>query len=128
MGRDRAMAGRWEHEGHRMDGLAPRRLLTDPAGPLRDLDRRVDDARARMHRAMVALLRAVAHRLELATAGVRSGSPRARLTRDRHRHERLETRLHGELARRLDAARHDVRAAAGRLDSLSPLAVPSRGY
>ena len=124
----RAMGRRLEHERHHMDALATRRVLMDPARPLRDLHRRVDDARDRMHRAMVALLRAVAHRLELATAGVRSGSPRARLTRDRHRHERLETRLHGELARRLDAARHDVRAAAGRLDSLSPLAVLARGY
>jgi len=124
----RAMGRRLEHERHRMDALATRRVLMDPARPLRDLHRRVDDARDRMHRAMMALLRAAAHRLELATAGVRSGSPRARLTRDRHRHERLETRLHGELARRLDAARHDIRAAAGRLDSLSPLAVLGRGY
>jgi exodeoxyribonuclease VII large subunit len=124
----RAMGRRLEHERHRMDALATRRVLTDPARPLRDLHRRVDDAGARLHRARDALLRGAAHRFELATAGLRSGSPRARLTRDRHRGERLETRLHGALRHRLDAARHDLRAAVGRLDSLSPLAVLARGY
>ncbi len=32
------------------------------------------------------------------------------------------------LGHRLDAARHDLRAVAGRLDLLSPLAVLARGY
>jgi exodeoxyribonuclease VII large subunit len=124
----RAMGRRLEHERRRMDGLAGRRVLTDPARPLRDLHRRVDDARVRFHRAMDALLRQATHRFELAAAGLRSGSPRARLTRDRHRFEHLETRLQGDAARALAHGRHRLAVAAGRLDSLSPLGVLARGY
>ena len=124
----RAMGRRLEHERRRADALATRRVLTDPARPLRDLHRRVDEARHRLQRAMTGQLRGVAHRIELAAAGLRSASPRARLTRDRVRYEHLETALRGLLRRRVDTARHDLRAAAGRLDSLSPLGVLARGY
>jgi exodeoxyribonuclease VII large subunit len=124
----RAMGRRLEHERRRADALGARRVLTDPARPLRELHRRVDDARRRLARAMTGQLRVAAHRVELATAGLRSASPRARLTRDRVRHERLEAAVRGLLRRRIDTARHDVRAAVGRLDSLSPLGVLARGY
>jgi exodeoxyribonuclease VII large subunit len=124
----RAMGRRVEHERRRMATLAGRRVLTDPARPLRDLHRRVDHASTRLARAMEALLRRAAHRVELATAGLRSASPRARLGRDRHRHERLDARLRLELARALGAGRHRLHVVAGRLDSLSPLAVLGRGY
>jgi exodeoxyribonuclease VII large subunit len=88
----------------------------------------VDTARTRLGRGIDALVRRVAHRLELATAALRSASPRARLARDRHRHERLEARLRVELAHALDRGRHRLGVAAGQLDSLSPLAVLARGY
>ena len=61
----RAVGRRMEHERHRTNALATRRVLTDPARPLRDLHRRVDDARARLHRAMDALLNGAAHRFEI---------------------------------------------------------------
>ena len=124
----RAMGRRLEHERRRAVSLAGRRVLTDPSRPLRDLHRRVDDAGRRLARAMDALLRRAAHKVELATAGLRSASPRARLARDRHRHERLEGRLRVELVRAINDGRHRLRVAAGRLDSLSPLAVLGRGY
>jgi exodeoxyribonuclease VII large subunit len=124
----RAMGRRLEHERHRTEALVTRRVLTDPARPLRDLHRRVDDARTRLGRGIDALLRGAAHRFELATAGLRSGSPRARLSRDRHRHEHLDARLRAELTRAIETGRHRLRAAAGQLDSLSPLAVLARGY
>jgi exodeoxyribonuclease VII large subunit len=124
----RSMGRRLEHERRRADVLTTRRVLTDPARPLRDLHRRVDDARTRLGRAMGALLRRGAHRLELATAGLRSASPRARLARDHHRHERLEARLRGGMERAMSAERQRLRLVAGRLDSLSPLAVLARGY
>ena len=124
----RAMGRRLEHERHRMTAVTGRRVLTDPARPLRDLNRRVDDARARLHRAMDGLIREAAHRFEMATAGLRSGSPRARLARDRHRHETLHARLHADAARALDTHRGRLGIVAGRLHSLSPLAVLGRGY
>jgi exodeoxyribonuclease VII large subunit len=124
----RAMGRRLEHERRRATALTGRRVLTDPARPLRDLHRRVDDARTRLARGIDSVLRRASHRLELATAGLRSASPRARLARDLHRHERLEGRLRAGFERALDTGRHRLRVAAGRLDSLSPLAVLSRGY
>ena len=124
----RAMGRRLEHERHRMEALATRRVLTDPARPLRDRHRRVDDARARFHHALDALVRRAAHRVELVTAGLRASSPRVRLTRDRHRYERLESSLRAEVSSALEAGRHRFGVTAGRLDSLSPLAVLARGY
>ncbi|MBM4441205.1 MAG: exodeoxyribonuclease VII large subunit [Candidatus Rokubacteria bacterium] len=124
----RAMGRRLEHERHRMEALTTRRVLADPARPLRDLHRRVDDVRARLHRAMDAHLRHVAHRVALATAGLRSGSPRARLARDRHRFGELDARLRREAVRSVDTGHARLRTLTGRLDSLSPLAVLARGY
>jgi exodeoxyribonuclease VII large subunit len=124
----RSIGRRLEHERRRADALITRRVLTDPARPLRALHRHVDDARVRLRHGMDALVRRAAHRFERATAGLRSASPRARLTRDRHRHERVETRLRVEMERAIGAGRHRLRVLAGRLDSLSPLAVLARGY
>jgi exodeoxyribonuclease VII large subunit len=124
----RALGRRLEQERHRLQSLARRRVLTDPARPLHDLHRRVDHARGRLRRAADACRARAAHRLELATAGLRSASPRARLARDRHRHERIAARLSAEVARVLQAGRQRFRLATGRLDSLSPLAVLARGY
>jgi exodeoxyribonuclease VII large subunit len=124
----RAMGRRLEYERRRMETLATRRVLTDPSRPLRDLHRQVDEGRARAIRAIDTLVRAAGHRLELAGAGLRSASPLARLTRDRHRHERLEARLRAEMSRVLAEGRHRFGLQTGRLDSLSPLAVLARGY
>jgi exodeoxyribonuclease VII large subunit len=124
----RAIGRRLEHERRRADALVTRRVLTDPARPLRGLHRHVDDARARLRHGMHALLQRAAQRFERATARLSSASPRARLTRDRHRHERIEARLRREMERAMNANAHRLRVVAGRLDSLSPLAVLARGY
>jgi exodeoxyribonuclease VII large subunit len=125
------------------------RLQRAAVRPLRDLARRVDHSQARLARAAEAAqrravhrldlltgrLRAVgpfarraAHRLDVLTGRLRAASPSARLTSDRHRLERVRTRLHGGIARHLTGLHHRVEALAGRLDSLSPLAVLGRGY
>jgi len=52
----------------------------------------------------------------------------ARVARDRHRLESLQSRLITLLHRRRDRARYALETTVGRLDSLSPLAVLGRGY
>jgi exodeoxyribonuclease VII large subunit len=123
-----AVARRVERQRDRLDGLRQRRVLTDPSRPLRDLVRRVDEARHRLPRAMATALRHGTHRIELATRGLRAASPMARAARDRRQLAHLDTRLRGEMARVLARVQHRLHAGAGRLDSLSPLAVLSRGY
>jgi exodeoxyribonuclease VII large subunit len=124
----RSMARRLERDGERVAALARRRVLTDPHRPLRDLARRVDDARARLLRAGDAVLARSAHRLDVATAAVRAGNPVAKLVKSQHRLEGLRGRLHAGTARVLDRSQHQVARAVGRLGSLSPLAVLGRGY
>jgi exodeoxyribonuclease VII large subunit len=104
------------------------RLVRAVVRPLRDLERRVDHMRARLDRAADGVRRRAGYRVDLLTARLRAASPYARLNTGRHRLERLETRLHGAMTRRLVGHRHRFTAAAGRLGSLSPLAVLGRGY
>ncbi len=125
---DRAMTRRLEREQSRLAALADRRVLTDPARPLRDHERRVDDARARLRRAMRATLREAGHVFRTASVGLGRGSPLARLERGQHQLEQLDGRLRLDIRRVVEGCRHHVRAAAGRLDSLSPLGVLARGY
>ena len=125
---ERAMSRRLAREGERAVSLTGRRVLTDPARPLRDLERRVDDAVRRLRHAGDALVRRAAHRVEMATAGLRAGSPFARLANDRHRLQHFDGRLGGEMSRALVRSQHRLGALVGRLDSLSPLAVLGRGY
>jgi exodeoxyribonuclease VII large subunit len=120
----RALAGHRD----RLERARGRRVLTDPARPLRDLARRLDDARARLRRAALAAVGRAERRVALADRGLRTLSPVARTLNGRRALTNLEARLERGLHRRLDRARHGLGGAAGRLDSLSPLAVLSRGY
>ena len=115
------------HRDH-LERTRGRRVLTDPARPLRDLDRRLDDARARLRQAILAAIRRAGHRLELADRGLRGLSPVVRTLNGRRALTNLESRLDRGLRGALDHSRHQLGAAAGRLDSLSPLAVLGRGY
>jgi exodeoxyribonuclease VII large subunit len=105
-----------------------RRVLTDPARPLRELARRLDDARTRLRQAALSSLDRRAHRVELAERGLRSLNPVARTLNGRRALIDLRGRLERGVYRNLDRARHRLGAEAGRLDSLSPLAVLGRGY
>ena len=123
-----AMERRLTRERERLDAMRRRRVLTDARRPLRDLERRVDDATARLRRAIATGVRHAAHRVELAARGLRAQSPVARTLRDRRRLDDLSARLERAVARQLDRGRHRVAGTAGRLHSLSPLAVLGRGY
>jgi exodeoxyribonuclease VII large subunit len=123
-----AMDRRLARERQRVEAMRGRRVLTDARRPLRDLERRVDDATARLRRAVTTAVRHAAHRVELAARGLRAQSPVARTLGDRRRLTDLSARLDRAVARHLDRARHRVGSSAGRLDSLSPLAVLARGY
>jgi exodeoxyribonuclease VII large subunit len=116
--------------GHRdrLERARGRRVLTDPARPLRDLDRRLDDARARLRQAALAALGRAERRVALAGRGLRALSPVARTLNGRRALTDLQGRLQRGVHRLLDGSRHGLGGAAGRLDSLSPLAVLSRGY
>ena len=124
----RAMSRRLQAQRARLDAVRERRVLTDPHRPLRDLSRRVDEAVERLVRAARASLRHAAHALELATRDLRARNPVVRTRHDRRRLDDLAGRLDRALARGLDRRRHRLVGAAGRLNSLSPLAVLGRGY
>ncbi|MEX2145458.1 MAG: exodeoxyribonuclease VII large subunit [Candidatus Rokuibacteriota bacterium] len=112
----------------RLLAMQRRRVLTDPARPLRDLERRVDDARARLRRAMTAGMRQAAHRFALSAQGLRNQSPVLRTLEHRRQLTRLQAQLGQSAARELGRSRQRLREAVGRLDSLSPLGVLARGY
>jgi exodeoxyribonuclease VII large subunit len=124
----RGMARALASHRDRLERARARRVLTDPARPLRDLTRRLDDARARLRRAALAAVGRAERRVALADRGLRVLSPVARTINGRRALTDLEARLGRAVHRRLDRARHGLGGAAGRLDSLSPLAVLGRGY
>ena len=124
----RVMARAFRLQRDRLDRSAGRRVLTDPARPLRELARRLDDARARLRQAALGALGRRGHRLELAGRGLRALNPVARTLNGRRALIDLQGRLERGVYRGVDGARHRLSAGAGRLDSLSPLAVLGRGY
>ncbi len=123
-----AMTRRLLAQRDRLEAVRERRVLTDPQRPLRELARRLDEAAARLRLAMRSTMRRVGHRVELATRDLRGRSPVARTRHDRRRLDDLAGRLDRAVARAADRGRHRLVGVAGRLDSLSPLAVLGRGY
>jgi exodeoxyribonuclease VII large subunit len=123
-----AMERRLVHARDRVAALARRRVLTDPARPLREQQRRLDAARARLDRAMAATTRRAAHRVELAGAALRAASPFVRIKEDRRRLDAARRALRTATDGGVVTARHRLGLSAGRLNSLSPLAVLGRGY
>ena len=124
----RVMARTLAAQRDRLQRTLGRRVLTDPGRPLRELERRLDDARARLRHAALAALDRRAHRVELAERGLRALSPVARTLNGRRALIDLQGRLERGMYRNVDRARHRLGSDAGRLDSLSPLAVLGRGY
>ena len=112
----------------RVESLARRRVLTDPARPVRDLERRLDELTARLAAGLTAARREAHHRALLATNSLLSKSPLARISSTATLLEQLDGRLHSGIRHSAERMRHRLRTAVGQLDSLSPLAVLRRGY
>ena len=117
-----------ERRRERVEAVARRRVLTDPARALRDRHRRVDELRGRLAGAARVSHRRVQHRVELATTALSSLHPLARISNGRAVLGQLRERLVSTAFHRAKESRHRFAAAVGRLESLSPLAVLGRGY
>jgi exodeoxyribonuclease VII large subunit len=124
----RAVSQQVSRYRERVELLRRRRVLTDPARPLRDRERRLDELTGRLNMAVVARGREARHRVSLATNSLRSGSPLARISSGAALLDQIGGRLYATIARAAERERERLRAAAGQLDSLSPLAVLRRGY
>ncbi|OGL13905.1 MAG: hypothetical protein A3K12_01865 [Candidatus Rokubacteria bacterium RIFCSPLOWO2_12_FULL_71_19] len=88
----------------------------------------MDDLGLRLRAAARASHRQVAHRVELATNALSSLHPLARISHGAAVLTQLRGRLALSASHRVTASRLRLATAAGRLDSLSPLAVLGRGY
>ncbi|MBI4011859.1 MAG: exodeoxyribonuclease VII large subunit [Candidatus Rokubacteria bacterium] len=124
----RTMAQRVGRLRERLDDVRRRRVLTDPARPLRDWSRRLDDLGVRLQRGLNIRREQVRERLARAGRALRPEGLRAHVRHDARHLAQLGGRLtraaRGETTRR----RRAVEALAGRLDGLSPLACLARGY
>jgi len=123
-----AMTRQMDLRRERVDGLARRRVLTEPSRVLREWTRRLDDGAARLQAAARAHHRGLAHRAELATNALSSQHPLARISHGAAVLAQLRGRLAASASHRAKASRHRFSAAVGRLQTLSPLSVLGRGY
>jgi exodeoxyribonuclease VII large subunit len=124
----RALRQRTGRLAERLADFRRRRVLTDPARPLRDWARRVDDLGVRLGRGMARRVTRTREGLDRAGRALRPALLAGPVRHHRRLVEQLGHRLgrtvRGETARR----RRAVEAMAGRLDGLSPLACLARGY
>jgi len=112
----------------RVELLARRRVLTDPARPVRDLARRLDELTARLASGLVGARREARHRALLATNSLLSRTPLARISGGAQLLDQVGGRLHSAMEHSAERARHRLGTVVGQLDSLSPLGVLRRGY
>ena len=123
-----AMTADVEGQRERLQFLARRRVLTDPARALRDLYRRLDDLQGRLRLGLRAGQRQIRHRLALLTQALGARNPAATISADIALLGQLRGRLLSAAAHGVQASRARFATSVGRLESLSPLAVLSRGY
>jgi exodeoxyribonuclease VII large subunit len=112
----------------RLADLGRRRVLTDPARPLRDWHRRLDDLAVRLHRGLTRRQTDARQRLERAARALRPEVLRVSLRHGSRLLAQLEGRLDRAGRAEVTRRRRAMEALAGRLDTLSPLACLARGY
>lgn len=111
-----------------LDGLARRRVLTDPLAAVRIKGQRIDELTMRLQRAQRQRLGLLRQRLDQLARRPALVDPRHGLARRRERLITLGARLTAGVAQALERARGPLERAAAKLDALSPLRVLARGY
>ncbi len=124
----RSVSQRVERHQAVLDALVRRRVLMDPARPLRDLHRRMDDLSLGLAAGLRGCGARARQRMLLATNALYSRTPLARIVAGARLAEQLEGRLRVGAAHAVERSRHRLGSAVGQLDSLSPLSVLRRGY
>ncbi|MBI4242131.1 MAG: exodeoxyribonuclease VII large subunit, partial [Candidatus Rokubacteria bacterium] len=124
----RSMRQRLERHRALVEGLARRRVLTDPARAFRDLQRRVDDLTLRLGAGLSRNGASARQRFAVARSALSSRSPLARIADGARLLEQLDMRIRASVTHAVERSRHRLGSAVGQLDSLSPLSVLRRGY
>ena len=112
----------------RVHALESRRGLAAVRASVAMHGRHVMELGQTLQRAMAERAARDGRRLALAGRGLARHDPRARLARSRGRLDRLDAQLLAGIHRRHQRSSARLSAGAGRLHSLSPLAVLGRGY
>jgi exodeoxyribonuclease VII large subunit len=105
-----------------------KRSLKDPELLIERFMQRVDDLQSRSESALEYLLDSGLQSLNRDTTALMHNSPEQRIISATEYRNNLSLRSSGAMQARLDAAAAGLAVAAGRLETLSPLAVLARGY
>jgi len=124
----RSARHRVERLSDRVGELGRRRVLTDPARPLRESTRRLDDLSLRLVSGLRLSHQRVHHRAMAAINSLRIQNPLAKITSGVNVLEQLDGRLRVAVGRSMESRWLRLGAVAGQLESLSPLGVLRRGY
>jgi exodeoxyribonuclease VII large subunit len=124
----RSMRHRMERLSDRVSELGRRRVLTDPARPLRESTRRLDDLSLRLASGLRLSYQRIHHQALTAINSLRIQNPLAKITSSVNVLEQLDGRLRVAVERQMESRRLRLGAVAGQLESLSPLGVLRRGY
>ncbi len=124
----RALGGVLERMRHRFELLDVR---LSPANAMSDLDRmnmRLDDLSQRSDNALVTTVRDMRHRFEIASSKLAPSAGLDRMSILKARTESLYDSIESIVSRRYESGQARLEALSGRLDSLNPRNVLSRGY